>query len=51
MKNMRFGRYEAKAESQEGTATRQQSPVTCVNVLQIWGQHREYLLRNKLRIF
>ncbi len=51
MINMRFRRYEAQTESKEQTAIQQQSPVTCVNVLQIWGQHREYLLRNKLRIF
>jgi hypothetical protein len=48
---MKFARNDSQSGDNHKDKTQQSGSAPCLKVLHLWDQHREYLLRNKLRIY
>lgn len=51
MKNIRFSHHDTLSGAGKNDESRKEDVVPSIRVLQTWDKHREYLLRNKLRLF
>lgn len=51
MKNIKFNHHEASGGTGNSNLAPKPDAAPSIRVLQTWTQHREILLRNKLRLF